>query len=147
MLTFPVTEQITLGGRRRPEPPRDIRVQAGTQKAVVTWVSPVVIRGVDGYRVFVDDDNQLFDTINDPSTKKIEIPITASGNRFVAVSSFTRTGKTTLIESARIPAVATANSDKFVVTGTGGQTSGTSPASPPEYANEPGGGAIEREIL
>ena len=145
--SFSITPQITLGARRRPDPPRSLISQSGTQKAVLTWSGPVNMRGVDGWRVFVDSDTQLFATIYDPTTKKIEIPVTASGSRFAAVSSFSKVGKNTIIESARIPIVVTANTDKFVVTGTGGETSGVSPSAPPEYADEPQGGRGDREIL
>ena len=145
--TFQVTPQISLGARRAPRPPRSLISQAGTQKAVLTWSGPEDNRGVDGWRVFVDDDLQVFATIHDPATRKTEIPISASGSRFAAVSSFTRISKTKFIESARIPIVLTANTDKFVVTGTGGETSGVSPSSPPEYSSEPEGGRGDREIL
>ena len=145
--SFQITPQVTLGARRAPRPPRSLISQPGTQKAVLTWSGPADNRGVDGWRVFVDDDLQVFATIHDPATRKIEIPVTASGSRFAAVSSFTRIGKTKFIESARIPIVVTSNSDKFVVTGTGGETSGTSPASPPEYSEEPEGGRGDRVIL
>lgn len=145
--SFQITPQVTLGARRPPAPPRSLIVQPGTQKAVLTWAGPVDMRGVDGWRVFVDSDKQLFATIYDPATKKIEIPVTAGGSRFAAVSSFTKIGRTTIIESARIPTVVTANSDKFVVTGTGGETAGTSPVAPPEYADEPSGGLRNKDIL
>ena len=140
-----VTPQVTLGSRRSPQPPRSLIAQQGTQKSVLTWAAPADTRGIDGWRVFVDSDNQIFATINDPATKKIEIPIAASSSRFAAVSSFTRVGKAGYIESPRIPIVVTANSDKYVVTGTGGETAGTSPSNPPEYASEPSGGFLSRK--
>ena len=151
---FKADERVALGTRRAPEPPRSLIAQAGSMKSVLTWAAPANDRGVGGYRVFVDDDKQVFATISDPSTRKIEIPMTAGASRFAAVSSFTKVGKNVFIESPRIPIVLTANTDKFVVTGTAGQSSGTSPSAPPEYPSEPSGGipqdrgsGVGRQIL
>lgn len=116
----------------RPQPPRGLRCTSGSMEAAVFWNAPADIRGVDGFRVYKADDNSLLFETKNPSVRSTTLKLAAEETTLVYVSSVSRTGR----ESVRMPLIVTSNSDKYVASGTSGETSGTSAASPSEWSYE-----------
>lgn len=83
----------TNGTTGKPEQPRNVQAQSGSRKVLVTWDAPVVTDGIIGYKIYKDNENQLFDTITDPNVRQYSVPATAGSTPPVVnvfVSSFTK---------------------------------------------------------
>lgn len=128
--------QYATAYRGRPQAPRDVRSQAGSLSALITWSAPRTMEGVDGWRVFKDSETMLVWQSSDPRVRQLQIslPAKASANFFVcAVSSLGR-------EGPKIQVVASSNTDQMVASGTTGATSGSGATPPPGWGDNPYGG-------
>lgn len=127
---------LLLGSSGRPNPPRNLIIQAGSQKVVLTWNGPQNMVGIVGWHVWKDTENNLVLTIDDVTTRQAQIQLQSNTNTGFFVSSFNALG----IDSIKVQIIGKANTDQYVVAGTGGGTGGTTPNPPPEWPVEPGGG-------
>lgn len=125
-----------IGGRKRPDPPRSLIAQAGSLEALITWNSPQKDSDIVGWRVYKDNESNLLQAITDAVTRKIVVKLPSNTPTGIYVSSVNARGK----ESIKVFCLATANTDQYVVTGTGGATGGSSASPPPGYTDEPSGG-------
>lgn len=124
------------GARRRPDPPRSLVIQPGSLEVLLTWNAPQIFNDIAGWRVYKDTENNLFSAITDPNTRQCTVKVPADTNTGLYVSSVNALGR----ESIKVQIIGKANTDQYVVTGTGGGTGGTSPTPPPGYDQEPSGG-------
>lgn len=141
----PVMERITTelaaqtlilsGSRRRPEPPRNIQAQGGSLEILLTWNAPTQAKGIVGWKVYKDNEGNLIAEIRDFDVRQYKHKMPASTTAAFYVSSFTPKA-----ESIKAQVLGTSNSDKLVVAGTTGETTGSEPSPPPEWEDEPFGG-------
>jgi len=116
----------SFSGRRRPKPPVSVQAQGGTGEVLLTWLAPPD-PSINGYNIYQDTENNRILTV-DSTTGQARIkakPATPTG---YYVSSFNANQ-----ESVKVPIIGNPTSDLYVVTGTSGGTSGTSPTVPPGY--------------
>jgi hypothetical protein len=93
-----------LGYSGKPANPRNLQVSGNT----VSWSAPVDTRGIVGYRIYLDKENNLINTVSalmgnakaDPShTHSVNLKIAPATTHTVFVSSITNQGR----ESSKIP--------------------------------------------
>lgn len=124
------------GPTRRPDPPRSLVAQSGSLEVLLTWNAPQRNDDVVGWRVYKDVESNLIDSLKDKDARTIHVKVPANTTTSFFVSSVNALGR----ESIKVQVIGKANTDKFVVSGTTGQTSGTTSAVPAEYSSEPTGG-------
>lgn len=122
--------------RARPMIPRQVRATAGSLETLITWNGPEDMRGVAGFRIYKDNENNLVEEIRDPLRRQTKVKLPGNGAAMVYVSAFTTLNR----ESPKIAVRATTNTDQLVVTGSGGATGGSEGAQPPGWTDEPSGG-------
>ncbi len=89
------------GDNRKPDPPRNAQAQSGARKVLVTWDAPVVSDGIIGYKVYTNNENQLFDTIYDPNVRQYSVPASSGATPPVInvfISSFSKKGESETIQ-------------------------------------------------
>lgn len=126
--------------RLRPKAPRGPRASAGSMEATIFWNSPADRRGVAGFRVYRDNENNLVFETKDPNTRQATIKLPGNSAAMCFVSCVSELGR----ESPKIPVVVQSNTDKYVLSGTGGETGGAAASTPPEWPQEPSGGHFRR---
>ena len=139
-----VLAQFVNGYTGRPAPPRGLRSDEGSLETIIYWNAPADQRGIAGWRLYRGTEtNKIWET-KDPTRRQVVVKMDADSTDIFYLSSFSKLGR----ESAKPEVFASSNTDKLVVDGTTGETSGT-PASPiPEWGSEPSGGSgAEEEIL
>ena len=119
-----------------PQPPRALRATPGSMEATITWNAPADDRGIAGYHVFQGKESNLISGNLDRNVRQLKVKLSAGATDICFVSSVTTLGR----ESVRIPVVVTSNSDKYVQTGTTGETSGTTAQPSPGWTQERSGG-------
>lgn len=122
--------------RLRPQPPRNIQVQTGTMEVLLSWNMPADLRGVDGFRVYQDTESNLVFETKDLGARQIRIKMEAAKTRLFFVSCVSRLGR----ESVKMPKLGSSDSNKYVVTGTTGETVGTTGTPYSEWFKEKSGG-------
>lgn len=127
---------------KRPDPPRNLISQAGSLQALITWNSPVKSDDIAGWKIYKDNEGNLFTSIMDPDAHQVSVPLPANTSTFVYVSSMNAAGR----ESIKVQVMATSNTDQIVSSGTSGGTSGSTPKLPPGYSYEPTGGFIRIQL-
>ena len=84
------------GSSAVPPQPRSLVAQSGSRKMLVTWEFPEAgFEQIAGWKVYVDNENSLFSTINDPNVRQIEIPSSAGSSpptRNVFVAAINKSG-------------------------------------------------------
>lgn len=130
------TTLLLAGSRRRPDPPRSLISQGASLEGLITWNAPQKFADITGWRIYRDNENNLIDTLLDPSARQYRPKLPAAKTTAFYVSSI----NALQIESIKVQTFVTANSDQFVVSGTGGGTGGSAASTPPGYDNEPTGG-------
>lgn len=66
--------QVRVSGTgKRPSPPRDLKIQSGARKVIVTWSKPVNDNDVAGWRIYKDTEAFLYDAIKDAGTRILEV--------------------------------------------------------------------------
>ena len=123
-----------------PAPPRNVRCSSGTMEVLVTWNAPPHLLGVDGFKVYQTTESNLVWSAKDRGVRqaRIKMPANITDNFFVSsVSEFGR-------ESAKIPVQGSSDTNKYVKTGTSGQTEGTGGSGGAEWSKEPSGGRSRR---
>lgn len=126
--------------RLRPMAPRGLRTAAGSLEAMIFWNTPADMRGVAGFRIYRDNESNLVYETKDPSTRQATIRLPGASSAMCFVCSVSEIGR----ESPKISITVRSNTDKLLQTGNSGETSGSSPVSPPEWPNEPSGGSYRR---
>lgn len=63
-----------------PDPPRDIQVQSGSRKVIVSWSRPVVFDDIASWRVYKGDEKILYQTIKDAGTRICEVSANAGAS-------------------------------------------------------------------
>jgi hypothetical protein len=125
----------TRGTNQRTDPPRDIQAQPSSRGALVTWKLPATrSRQIAGWRVYLNDEHTLFQSINDRAVRQCLVTLTsgASPQSYnIFVSSVNSYGSESV--KARATAKATAESGAPAV-----------PSPPPGYTQEISGGADRR---
>lgn len=116
-----------------PNPPRDVYVQAGPRGLFITWKLPEVgSEFIAGWRVYKDNENNLYDEIKDRANRQKFIETTSGTTPPVVnvfVSSINSLGNR---ESQKVQAQGSATAE------TGAPSM---PSTPPGYADESSGGA------
>lgn len=122
--------------RGRPAIIQDLQYRSGSLEVVLFWSAPQNMLGVDGWRVFQDNEGNLIDEINDRSTRQVTIKMAGNSKSMFyvcAVSAFRREGPKRSI-------LARTNTDQIVTAGTSGATSGSPSVPDPEWSDQPSGG-------
>lgn len=95
---------VTRGTAQKPQPPRDIILQAGPRGVLVTWNLPSGLNSdIQRWRVYKDDENTLYAEVNDRGTRQHFIETTAGSTPPVVnvfVSSLNNLG----VESQKVQA-------------------------------------------
>lgn len=125
------------GSRKRPDPPRSLIAQPGSLEALITWNGPQKMGDISGWRIYRDTEKNLIDTILDVNSRQYKPKLPANTPIAFYVSAINPLG----IESIKVQIIAKALTDQYVVAGTSGGSSGTSPGIPPGYGDEPSGGS------
>ena len=115
-------------GRRRPPPPRSVMVSAGSQQVLVNWFPPQNLSGILGFNVYQDNELNRIVAIYDPNTRQAAVKLAGGSPHAFYVSTFN-----SLQESVKVLAVGSTTTDQYVVSGTGGGTSGKQPPLPPNF--------------
>jgi hypothetical protein len=126
--------------RGRPDPPRNLRASPGTMEVLIYWNAPACSRSVDGFRVYQGNEYTQVWKTDDPAECQVRIKLPANTTDVFFVSCVSRLGR----DSPKIPVYATSNSDKYVVSGTSGETAETGAQPGAEWAHEPTGGGRRR---
>jgi hypothetical protein len=129
--------------RGRPGAIQDLQYRPGSLEIVLYWSAPQNMQGVDGWRVFQDNEGNLIQQIDDRNARQVTIkmPGNAKAMFYVcAVSEFKREGpKKGLLTQT--------NTDQVVVTGTAGATPGIPSAPDPTWRGQPSGGLYRPSTL
>jgi hypothetical protein len=123
-----------------PAPPGSLIVQGGSLEVLLTWNAPEDLRGVDRFYVFVGTENDLVWQSHDRSCRQVRLKVPADTNTAFYVSCVSKAGR----ESSKVQAIGKAGTDKYVTTGTTGETSGTQASTPPGWMDERTGGAFRK---
>lgn len=131
----PQAEHYSYQGR--PAAPRNVQVLGGSLEVRVVWNAPADMRGVDGFRVYQNNENQMvFQTKDNTCRQFLCSSVQADTKVAFYVSCFSENG----LESVKVQAIGKPNTDQLVVSGTTGATSGTATTPPPSWDSEPSGG-------
>ena len=122
--------------RGRPEPPRSIRATPGTMEATIVWLAPADLRGVDRFRIYQGNENNLIGETENRITRQFKVKLPSDAADMVYVSSVSDSFR----ESRKVPVRVSSNNDKYVVDGAADATAGTPAAPAPGWPYEPGGG-------
>ena len=102
---WPKTQDVNRESRRQgdimtrrgvtvlPPPPRNVRVNSGTGYITVMWDAPVQPQGVASWRIYLDTESNLVDTIGDTSRTSTQISLSDHAQHGVYVSSVNPLGK------------------------------------------------------
>lgn len=112
------------GSIKRPDPPRNLIIQAGSLEVLLTWNAPYRSGAVSSYRIYRDTEANLVDSIADPNVRQARIALPANTPTAFYVSCVNSLGT---------------ESVKIQIIGSAGPSGTPSPKLPPEYANEPSG--------
>ena len=136
-------ERKRFGYRGIPSPPRSLILQSGSLEVLLTWNAPEDMRGVDSFYIYQDTENNLVWKSPDRSTRQYRAKVPADTPVAFYVSCVSKAGR----ESPKVQVIGKANTDKYVQTGTSGETGGTAPSVPPGWIDEPTGGAFRKTIV
>lgn len=125
--------------RSRPAAPTNVQAQKGSLEATIFWNRPANLEGVDGWRVFLDNEANLVWWTSDPNARQATIKLPGDASRMAFVCAVSKLGR----EGPKVAVKVQSNTDKLVVTGTGGATGGSAAPTPPQWPSEPGGGSYE----
>ena len=76
-----------------PPAPRNVRVNAGTGYITVVWDTPQDLRNVQSWRIYLDTENNLVDTIGDTARTSTQVNLSDHAKHNVYVSSVNPMGK------------------------------------------------------
>lgn len=116
---------------------QDLQYRPGSLEVILFWSAPQNMLGVDGWRVFQDNEGNLIQRIDDRNARQatIKMPGNSSAMFYVcAVSSpFKR-------EGPKLGVLARTNTDGIVIAGTTGATSGSPSVPDPDWSDQTSGG-------
>ena len=76
-----------------PPPPRNLRVNSGAGYITVVWDAPQNPLGVASWRIYLDNENSLVDTIGDTARTSTQINLSDKAKHNVYASSVNPMGK------------------------------------------------------
>lgn len=132
-----IPEELALAYRGRPQAPRALQTTPGTMEATIVWNLPADSRGIGKFRIFQGNENNLVGETQDQTVRQFKVKLPANSTDMIYVSAISRLGK----ESVKVPVLVTSTSDKYVVTGTTGETSGSAANPPADWSLDRSGGA------
>lgn len=121
---------------------QDLQYRSGSLEVVLFWSAPQSMLGVDKWRIFQDNENNLIQQIDDRNARQVTIkmPGNSSAMFYVcAVSEFKR-------EGPKRSVLAKTTTDQIVTSGTTGATSGSSSTPDSEWTQQPSGGNYRGRI-
>jgi hypothetical protein len=83
------------------KPPRNLQAKSGSRKISVFWDAPEVTLGIIGYKVYVDNENSLYDTIRDPNVRRYDVPASSGSTpptKNIFISSYTINSESTKMQ-------------------------------------------------
>jgi hypothetical protein len=111
---------ITRATARRPLAPRDLFFQPGSRGGLLTWKLPNPNEDIDGYRIYKDSDENLYEEIKDRGRRQEYIELSAAAVNPVAITAISRTSNVVTVTANQ----AYRQGDSVVIAGvTGGATS------------------------
>jgi hypothetical protein len=87
-----------------PQNPRSLLAKPSTGKCTIQWSAPADHRGADSYRVYLDNESNLFQAISDNTVTQIDIPLNSGQKRTVLISCYSSLRR----ESNKVSVVASA---------------------------------------
>lgn len=76
-----------------PPPPRNVRVNSGAGYITALWHAPQDVRNVQSWRVYLDTESKLIDTISDTARTSTQVSLSDHAVHNVHVSSVNPLGK------------------------------------------------------
>src|SRR6266403_1958941 len=115
---------------------QDFQYRAGGLQVLHVWTAPQDRRGMDRWRIFQNNENNLIAEIGDRDTRQFNVTMPGNSSAMFYICAVSKFGR----EGLKASLLAKTNSDLYVIAGTGGSTSGTQ--SPPDstWANQRSGG-------
>jgi len=120
---------------------QDLQYRPGSLEVILFWSAPQNMLGVDGWRVFQDNEGNLIDEISDRNARQVTIKMAGNSKSIFyvcAVSEFKR-------EGPKRSVLARTNTDQIVTAGTSGATSGSPSVPDSDWSGQPSGGRYRLE--
>ena len=122
---------------------QDLQARPGSLEVILFWNPPQSMLGVDGYRVFQDNENNLIQKIDDRNARQVTIKMPSDFKAMFYVCAVSAFGR----EGPKLSVLAQSNTDAIVVTGTAGATAGTPSAPDPTWGDQGSGGHYRQSRL
>jgi len=119
------------GTTKRPDAPRNLQAQSGARKILVTWDAPEVADGVIGYKIYVDSESSLLDTLYDANVRQYNVPASSGSTppkKNVFISAFSKRFESVKVQvqgSATAEAAAPSDPSPPAGSAASGQTGGS----------------------
>lgn len=118
------------GSPRRPDPPRDVFVQSGSRKVLLTWKLPPHSDDIRRWRIYRDTEKNLVMEVADRGTRQMYLDVSA-GTTPPTYNFFVSSVNAAGVESVKVQVQGKATAE------TGAPSD---PPPPPGYTNESSGG-------
>jgi len=82
-----------------PGNPRNLQAVADSLQCTLSWNAPADSRGADQFRIYLDSESNLYQTVSDRNATQVIIPMGSLTTRMAYVSCVSSLGR----ESAKIP--------------------------------------------
>lgn len=116
---------------------QDLQARPGSLEVVLFWNPPQSMLGVDGFRVFQDNENNLIQKIDDRDCRQVTIKMPSNFKTMFYVCAVSDPfGR----EGPKLSVLANSNTDAIVAAGTAGATPGTPSNPDPTWRDQPSGG-------
>ncbi len=137
-------EQTIMPFRGRPQAPRNVRATAGSLETLITWNAPANMEGVEGWRVYKDNERNIVSDTLDRNARQYRAKLPGGqAKALFLVAAVSELGR----EGPLVAVLAQSDTNKLVLTGTTGETGGAASTAPPGWEEEPTGGFRRFEIL
>jgi len=118
---------------------QDLQYRPGSLEVVLFWNAPRNRQGMDGWRVFQDNEANLIEQLGDRNARQITIKMAGNASSVFYVCAVSAFGR----EGPKRGVLARTNSDVIVTAGTAGSTGGIPSTPDPEWQKQPSGGAYQ----
>ncbi len=115
---------------------QDFQYRPGSLQVLLFWTAAQDRRGMDRWRIFQNNENNLIAEIGDRDTRQLNVTMPGNSSAMFYVCAVSKFGR----EGPKTSLLAKTNSDLYVVAGTGGSTSGTQSPPDPTWSNQRSGG-------
>lgn len=119
---------------------QDLQYRPGSLEVVLFWSVSQNRLGMDSFRVFQDNENNLIQQIGDRNARQLTVKMPGNSSAMFYVCAVSMFGR----EGPKLSVLAKTNSDLMVVTGTSGGTTGSSSAPDQDWKNQSSGGRYVR---